>query len=69
MQNLTQFLKDSGPWASAIVGAILVKMLHKAIRMMEKRAETAVKADLAFEEVSTRVPEYLRRFETWKSHR
>ena len=69
MEHLAQLLKDLGPWAVSIVFGILARILHKASKRMNAIAATQVKADLAFEEVSSRVPEYGLRFKTWAEHR
>lgn len=69
MEHLLQLLKDYGAVGGTIVGGILAKLLHKAIKRFDKYSQTMVKADLAFEEVSTRVPEYAERFKTWQVHR
>lgn len=69
MEHLLQIIKDYGPAAVAAMGGLFLKLQHRAIKRWEKAAETAVKADLAFDEVSKRVPEYAQRFETWKAHR
>jgi hypothetical protein len=69
MEHFTEYLKVFGPWVLSLVGAILAKLLHKAIKGFRSLGETTVKADLAFEEVSERVPEIKRRYDTWAAHR
>ena len=69
MEHLTALLRDLGPWALTFVGAWLAKLLRHASKRIESIAATQVKADLAFEEVSTRIPEYKARFATWAEHR
>lgn len=69
MEHITEYLKIFGPWAVSLVFAVLARMLHKANKGIKSLGETIVKADLAFEEISERAPEYKRRYETWRAHR
>lgn len=51
------------------VGLILAHLLRKAIKRIEGLSETRMKAELAFQEVSEREPEYKKLYEAWQRAR
>jgi hypothetical protein len=57
----------------SVVGSALALLLHKAIKeirsLIKALGETQIKAELAYDEVSQRVPEVKIKFEFWKAHR
>lgn len=57
----------------SVVGSGLAWLLHKAIKeiraLIKALGETQIKSELAYEEVSQRVPEVKMKFEFWKAHR
>jgi hypothetical protein len=57
----------------SIVGSALALLLRKAIKeireLIQALGETKMQAELAYEEVSQRVPEVKIKFEFWKAHR
>jgi hypothetical protein len=69
VENVLLHLKDLGPWAASAVGAVLIKIGHTLTKEIRSLKETQVKADLAYEEVSERVPSVKARYATWAAHR
>lgn len=73
MEHFFSHAKDFGPWALSLVGSVLAWLLRtatKEIRLMVKNlGETQVKAELAYEEVSERVPAVKMKYEFWQAHR
>jgi hypothetical protein len=53
----------------SIVGSVLAWLLRKAIKEIRSLGETKMQAELAYEEVSQRVPEVKMKYEFWKAHR
>lgn len=60
---------DAGTWVLSVVGAVLAWLLRKAIKEIRSLGETQIKAELAYDEVSQRIPEVKMKFEFWKAHR
>lgn len=69
MEHFLEIGKAVGPWVLSIVGTVVAKLLHTAIKEIRKLKETEVKADLAYKEVSERVPSIKDSYETWLAHR
>jgi hypothetical protein len=69
VEHFFSHFKDLGPWAASVVGAVLIKIGHTLTKEIRSLKETQVKADLAYEEVSERVPTVKARYETWAAHR
>jgi hypothetical protein len=66
---MEHFIKDYGPWVASAVGTVLTWFVHRATSALLSLRETVVKADLAFKEVSERVPEVKSNYDTWLAHR
>jgi hypothetical protein len=69
VQHFLSHLADAGPWVASAVGTLLAALLRTVIKELRGLKETQVKADLAYEEVSERVPTVKTRYETWAAHR
>jgi hypothetical protein len=69
VEHFFSHFKDLGPWAVTAVGGLILRSLGGLLKELRSWRETAIKADLSFEEVSTREPEFKRRYETWLAHR
>jgi hypothetical protein len=69
VEHFIELSKALGPWALSVVGGVIAKLLHTGIKELRKLKETEVKADLAYKEVSERVPSIKSSYETWAAHR
>jgi hypothetical protein len=69
MEHFFAHFKELGPWVVSVVGTVLAWLLRRAIKEIKSLGATQIKADLAYEEVSQRVPEVKMKYEFWQAHR
>lgn len=65
MEIIFHAIKDYGTQA---IGLVLAWLLHKAISEVRALRETRMKAELAFDEVSARVPAVKEKYDFWLAH-
>jgi hypothetical protein len=69
VQHFSSHLPETVMGLLSVVGSVLAWLLRSAIKEIRSLAETKMQAELAYDEVSQRVPEVKMKFEFWKAHR
>jgi hypothetical protein len=65
MEFILHAIKDYG---TQVIGLILAWFVRKAIIEVRSLRETQMKAELAFDEVSARVPSFKEKYDFWLAH-
>jgi hypothetical protein len=69
VEHFFSHLADAGPWVASAVGTVVSLLLRSLIKELRALKDTQMKAELAYDEVSQRVPEVKMKYEFWQAHR